>query len=84
MLTDENTKPADRAVNQFQGLLDAQKARFASGVTRSYEWRIEQLDRMGRMIGENEKRFQQAIVADFKTARSEYVFETLASFDEVA
>jgi aldehyde dehydrogenase (NAD+) len=70
-------------VNQFQNLFDAQKALFASGVTRSYEWRVDQLDRMGRMIGENEQRLQEAIARDFKTASSEYVFETLAEVAEV-
>jgi aldehyde dehydrogenase (NAD+) len=47
-------------VNQFQDLFDAQKALFATGVTRSYEWRVDQLDRVGRMISENEKRLRQA------------------------
>jgi len=31
-------------MNRFQDIFDAQKARFASGVTRSYEWRVDQLD----------------------------------------
>ena len=29
-------------MNQFQALFEAQKALFATGVTRSYEWRIDQ------------------------------------------
>jgi len=41
-------------MNKFQNIFDAQKALFASGVTRTYDWRVEQLDRMARMIGENE------------------------------
>jgi hypothetical protein len=41
-------------VNQFQELFDAQKAYFATGITRSYEWRVEQLDRIGRMVSENQ------------------------------
>jgi len=36
-------------MNRFQKIFDAQKAVFATGVTRSYEWRVEQLDRMARM-----------------------------------
>ena len=40
-------------VNSFQGLFDRQRNLFATGVTRSYEWRIEQLDRMGRLLQEN-------------------------------
>src|SRR5947209_3320976 len=69
-------------MNPFQNIFDAQKAYFATNATRSYDWRIEQLDRMARMIGENEARFQQAVAQDFKTARQEYVFETLASAGE--
>ena len=69
-------------MNSFQDLFDRQKRYFATGVTRSYAWRIEQLDRMGRMLAENEERLQKAIAADFKTARQEYVFETFASAAE--
>ena len=30
----------------FQTVFEQQKRHFVSGVTRSYEWRVEQLDRM--------------------------------------
>src|SRR5712671_6853798 len=69
-------------MKQFQKTLDAQRMLFATGVTRSYEWRVEQLDRMARMIKENEGALQKAIASDFKTASQEYVFETLACFLE--
>lgn len=69
-------------MNRFQNIFDAQKALFAAGITRTYEWRIEQLDRMARMIGENEERFQKAMAKDFKTASQEYIFETQASAGE--
>ncbi|HVW63446.1 MAG TPA: aldehyde dehydrogenase family protein [Nitrosospira sp.] len=69
-------------MNKFQSIFDAQKSCFASSVTRSYEWRVEQLDRMGRMIKENETALQQAIARDFKTAIQEYVFETQTSIIE--
>jgi aldehyde dehydrogenase (NAD+) len=69
-------------LNKFQNIFDAQKALFASGVTRTYDWRVEQLDRMARMIGENEERFQKAMAKDFKTASQEYIFETQASAGE--
>jgi aldehyde dehydrogenase (NAD+) len=69
-------------MNKFQNIFDAQKALFASGVTRSYDWRVDQLDRMARMIGENEERFQKAMANDFKTASQEYIFETRASAGE--
>ena len=69
-------------MNKFQEIFDAQKALFASGVTRTYEWRVDQLDRMARMIRENEARFQEAMAKDFKTASQEYIFETQASAGE--
>src|SRR6202521_1714032 len=69
-------------MNRFQKIFDAQKALFSSGVTRTYAWRVEQLDRMTRMIKENEGRFQEAIAKDFKTASQEYIFETAASAGE--
>jgi aldehyde dehydrogenase (NAD+) len=70
-------------MNPYQDLFDAQKAHFSSNITRTYEWRIEQLDRMGRMVAENEADPQKAIAQDFKTASEEYVFETLAVLGEV-
>src|SRR5260370_18254165 len=69
----------ETAMNKFQDIFDAQKALFAAGITRTYEWRVDQLDRMARMIRENEERFQKAMAKDFKTASQEYIFETAAS-----
>src|SRR5580693_3857242 len=69
-------------MNNFQKIFDAQKALFATGVTRTYEWRVEQLDRMARMINENEQRFQGAMAQDFKTPSQEHIFETAASAGE--
>ena len=66
-------------MNKFQDIFDAQKALFASGATRTYEWRVDQLDRMARMIRENEARFQAVMAKEFKTASQEYIFETQAS-----
>ncbi|PNE12115.1 MAG: aldehyde dehydrogenase [Beijerinckiaceae bacterium] len=69
-------------MNPYQDLFDAQKAYFATNVTRTYEWRVEQLDRMGRMIKENEAAVQNAVARDFKTASQEYIFETVMSISE--
>src|SRR6202045_5020088 len=69
-------------MNPFQDIFDAQKAFFATGVTRSYEWRVEQLDRMAGMLAENEAALQKAVAADFKTASQEYIFETAAPLGE--
>jgi aldehyde dehydrogenase (NAD+) len=71
-------------VNSFQDLFNRQKRHFATGVTRSYEWRIDQLDRMGRLLEENEAALQQAVAQDFKTASQEKIFETFACIGEVA
>lgn len=71
-------------MNPYQELFDRQKRLFATGTTRSYEWRIEQLDRMARMVGENEVALQHAICRDFKTAKQEQIFETMACLGEVA
>ena len=70
-------------VNSFQDLFDRQRHLFATGVTRSYAWRIEQLDRMGRLLQENEAALQGAVAQDFKTASQEQVFETFACLGEV-
>ena len=61
-------------MNTFKELFDQQKRYFATGTTRSHEWRVEQLDRMARLVGENEIALQQAIAKDFKTASQEQIF----------
>jgi aldehyde dehydrogenase (NAD+) len=71
-------------MDSFQNLFERQKRHFATGVTRGYAWRTEQLDRMARLIGENEAALQRAVGQDFKTASQEQVFETLACLGEVA
>jgi aldehyde dehydrogenase (NAD+) len=70
-------------MNSFQTLFERQKRHFATGATRSYAWRIEQLDRMGKLVRENETALQRAVAQDFKTASQEQVFETLACLGEV-
>jgi aldehyde dehydrogenase (NAD+) len=66
-------------MNPFQDLFDAQKAYFATNVTRTYKWRVEQLDRMGRMIKKNEAAVQNA--ASTGTAGRKYIFETVTSIE---
>ena len=65
-------------MNTFQTCIDAQRKNFLTNVTRSYEWRVEQLDRLDKMLRENERAIQRAMAADFKTAVPEHVFETQA------
>jgi acyl-CoA reductase-like NAD-dependent aldehyde dehydrogenase len=45
----------------------------------SYEWRIDQLNRLTRMLKENFERFADASRKDFKTASQENVFEVSAT-----
>jgi len=69
-------------MNPFQTLFDAQKSYFASNLTRSHAWRIEQLNRMGKMVKENEAALQKAVARDFKTASQEHIFETATAVTE--
>jgi aldehyde dehydrogenase (NAD+) len=70
-------------VNPFTGVFSAQKSYFSTNVTRTYEWRVEQLDRMSRMLTAHAAELQAAIAHDFKTARQEYDFETSTAIAEV-
>src|SRR5262249_446939 len=63
----------------LQNLFDKQKAYFATDVTKTYEWRVDQLDRLIRMLKDNYERFANASRDDFKTASQENVFEVSAS-----
>jgi hypothetical protein len=65
-------------MNMFQPAFDRQKDYFNSDATKSYDWRIEQLDRMAKMLNENNDAFQEAVSKDFKTALEEKVFEVAA------
>jgi aldehyde dehydrogenase (NAD+) len=48
-------------MNVFQDLFERRKHHFATSVTRSYAWRTEQLDRMARLLGENDAALQRAV-----------------------
>ena len=61
-------------MNLFQNLFERQKRQFATGETRSYAWRIEQLGRMARLIRENEAALQRAVAHDCRA--SEAAFRT--------
>src|SRR5215467_7933488 len=72
------THPA-REQRRAEDLFNKQRAYFASDATKTYEWRIDQLDRLIRMLKDNYKRFSDASCNDFKTAAPENVFEVSAS-----
>src|SRR6516165_1813223 len=62
-----------------EDLFNKQKAYFASDATKAYEWRIDQLNRLTRMLKENFDRFADASSKDFKTAAQENLFEVSAT-----
>jgi aldehyde dehydrogenase (NAD+) len=62
-----------------QELFERQRAYFATDVTKTYDWRVDQLDRLIRMLKENYGDFANASREDFKTAVQENVFEVSAS-----
>ena len=64
--------------SRFSDLFDRQKAYFNTNITKSYEWRIDQLDRLSRMLSENMDALSDAVGLDFKTAVSEKIFEVAA------
>src|SRR5215469_11338708 len=65
-------------VHGADAALQRQKEYFNTNITKSFEWRIEQLDRLSRMLSENMNAFTEALGCDFKTALSEKVFEVAA------
>jgi aldehyde dehydrogenase (NAD+) len=40
----------------------------STGATKSYEWRIDQLDRLERLLKKNAEAFYEALQEDFKAA----------------
>ena len=65
-------------MNAFQEIFNKQKAHFNTDITKTYAWRIDQLNRLEKMLRDNEKAFHEAISQDFKTSFAEQVFETQA------
>jgi aldehyde dehydrogenase (NAD+) len=62
----------------FQEIVDRQRAYFNTDITKSFAWRVEQLDRLAKMLKENDQHFYDAVSADFKTAPQEKIFEVAA------
>ena len=78
MQTIQDVVDSRATANRFSDLFDRQKAYFNTNVTKSYEWRVEQLDRLWRMLSENMSDLSDAVGRDFKTALSEKVLEVAA------
>src|SRR5271154_3314247 len=62
-----------------QDLFDRQRKYFATDLTKTYEWRVDQLNRLTHMLKDNYERFADASRRDFKTASQENAFEVSAS-----
>lgn len=62
-------------MNTFQPLFDRQQDYFRTGATHPVEWRLDQLDRLSRLVTENRAAFNEALAADFKTVRFEQDME---------
>ena len=78
-ISDLQTAPTQVTTDVLlQDLFNKQRAYFATDVTKTYEWRVDQLDRLIRMLKENLKRFADASSRDFKTASQENAFEASA------
>src|ERR1700752_663141 len=65
--------------SSVEELFRKQKAYFDTDATKSYEWRVDQLNRLVRMLKENYQRFADASCKDFKTASQENTFEVSAT-----
>src|SRR5262245_12018155 len=78
MQTTQDMIDTRTTANRFSDLFDRQKAYFNTNITKSYEWRMDQLDRLSRLLSENMDALSNAVGSDFKTALSEKIFEVAA------
>src|SRR5262247_1707379 len=79
METELLSTPVAKEPNSYEDVFNSQKAYFATNITRSYEWRVDQLNRLARLLSEHTNEFYEALSRDFKTALSEKVFEVAAT-----
>lgn len=61
--------------NPFQSVLDAQRGHFLRDATKGHAWRIDQLDRMERMLTDNKDALCAALREDFGKPPFEQLFE---------
>ena len=74
---------AAHQAHMYEDIFNRQKAYFASNMTKSYEWRLDQLDRLAQLLSEHTNEFYDALSRDFKTALSEKVFEVAATLGTI-
>lgn len=62
-------------MNKFQNILDVQKEFFYTDATKTYEWRMDQLNRMEKFLRDNQEAFCKALYQDFHKPSFEQLFE---------
>ncbi|MBT2622282.1 aldehyde dehydrogenase family protein [Chryseobacterium sp. ISL-6] len=62
-------------MNTYQSLFDKQKEFFYTDVTKTFEWRIDQLNRLEKFLTENQETLCQALKTDFNKPPFEQLFE---------
>lgn len=62
-------------MNNYQNIFDAQREFFFSDVTKTYEWRMDQLNRMEKFLTDNQEAFCAALHKDFGKPPFEQLFE---------
>ncbi|MCE7042788.1 aldehyde dehydrogenase family protein [Dyadobacter sp. CY312] len=62
-------------MNTFQSLFDKQKEFFYTDTTKTYEWRMDQLNRLEKFLTDNQDAFCQALKTDFNKPPFEQLFE---------
>ena len=71
-------------MNRFQPVLDRQRAFFFSGASRALAWRLDQLDRMERLLRENQQTLSEALYQDFRKPPFEQLFEITVPLGVIA
>lgn len=62
-------------MNTFQSIFDTQKEFFYTDTSKSYEWRMDQLNRVEKLLIENQDAFRDALFQDFHKPSFEQMFE---------
>ncbi|QIY90044.1 aldehyde dehydrogenase family protein [Chryseobacterium gallinarum] len=62
-------------MNKYQNIFDTQREFFFTDDTKTYEWRMEQLNRMEKFLTENQESFCRALAEDFGKPPFEQLFE---------
>ncbi|MCS4304083.1 aldehyde dehydrogenase family protein [Chryseobacterium sp. BIGb0232] len=62
-------------MNKYQSIFDTQREFFFTDATKTYEWRMDQLNRLEKMLVENQDAFCQALKTDFNKPPFEQLFE---------